>query len=262
MRYSHPIFWGRAVRFCVCVRELSKQIQASPKARHTRCLLLLKKSCLEKLLRFYVRKNARHCSHARAATTSRPGTLVLQPPLRHCISTPGKIRCCSHVCTAAMSCPGTLALQPPLRHCVSTPGKMPGAAAMCAPPPHHAWGHWPCSRRYAAASQLLAKSRRCSHVCAAATSRPETLGRCVLMPLQRCACRCYVTPGDIGAAATAAPLRLNAWKNAWRCSHVRAATTSRPGTSALQPPLCHCTLMPGKMLLRWAKRPVECPALR
>jgi hypothetical protein len=92
--------------------------------------LLFKKSFRKELLRFYTWKNAWHCSRACAATTSCPGTLVLQQPLRCCVSTPGKIRHCSHVCTAAMSHPGILVLQPPLRRCVLTPGKMPGAAAM------------------------------------------------------------------------------------------------------------------------------------
>jgi hypothetical protein len=61
--------------------------------------------------------------------------LVLQP----CV-------CCRHVT------PGTLALQPPLHRCVLTPGKMPGAVAMCAPPPRHTWGYWRCSHRCAATS--------------------------------------------------------------------------------------------------------------
>jgi hypothetical protein len=137
------------VRFCACLRKISKQSQVSPKACHTRCLLLLKKSCLEELLRFYTRQNTWHCSRAHAATTSRPGTSAPQPPLHRCILAPGKIWRCSHVCATATSPPGTSALQPPLRHCISTPGKMPGAAAMCAPPPCHAWGHWHCSRRCA-----------------------------------------------------------------------------------------------------------------
>jgi hypothetical protein len=83
-------------------------------------------------------------------------------------------QCCSHVCATAMSRLGTLALQLPLRRCISTPGKtlalqpcvrrrhvMPGdigplpldaPAAVHAPQPHHAQGHWRCSRRCAAAS--------------------------------------------------------------------------------------------------------------
>ncbi len=194
------------MRFCACVREISKQSQVSPKARHTRRLLLLKKSCHKELLRFYARQNARHCSRARAATTSRPATLALQPPLRCCVLTPGEIRRCSHVCATAMSQPGTLALQLPLRRCVSMPGKSAGAAAMCVPP-CHAWGHWRCSRRCATASQLLEKPRRCSHVYAAATSRPGTSAlqpplcldapAAVCAPLprharghRRCSCRC------------------------------------------------------------------------
>ena len=152
MRNSHPFCFGRAVRFCACMREISKRSQVSPKAHHTRHLLLLKKSCRKELLHFYARQNAQHRSRACAATTSRPGTLALQPPLRRCISAPGKIRRCSHVCATVTSCPGTSALQPPLRHCILMPGKMPGAAAMCAPSPCHAWGHWPCSRCCAAVS--------------------------------------------------------------------------------------------------------------
>jgi hypothetical protein len=193
------------VRFCACVREISKQSQVSPIARHTRRLLLLKKSCHKELLHFYARQNARHCSRARAATTSRPGTSALQPPLRRCIWMPGKIWRCSHVCAAATSRPGTLALQPPLRCCILTPGKMPGAAAMCALQPHHAWGHWRCSRRYAAASQILAKLRCYSHVCAATTSRPGTLA---LQPPLRL---------DAPAAVCAPPPRHA--RGHWRCSH-------------------------------------------
>jgi hypothetical protein len=82
------------------------------------------------------------------------------------------------------------------------------------------------------------------------------------MPLQPCKRRRHIMPGDIGAAAAAAPLHLDAQQNAWRCSHVRAATTSRPGTLALQPPLRHCISTLGKTLLRWAKHPAKRPALR
>jgi hypothetical protein len=190
----------------------------------------------------------------------------LMPRLHRCVSVPGEIRHCSHVCAAAMSRPGTLALQPPLHRCILTPGKMPGAAAMCVQPPHHAWGLWRCSHFCAAASQLLVKPWRCSHVCAAAMSCSGTSSCWVLTPLQPCThCR-HVTPGDIGAAATTAPLRLdarqNARQNARRCSHVRAATMSHPGTLALQPLLRHCVSMPGKMPLCWANLPAKSPALR
>ncbi len=250
------------MRFCACMREISKQSQVSPKACHTRHLLLLKKSCHEELLHFYTRQNTRHCSRARTATTSRPGTLALQPPLRRCVLAPGKIQCCSHVCAAATSRPGTLALQPPLRRCVLMPGKTPGAAAMCAPPPHHAWGHWQCSRCCTTASRLLAKPQCCSHVCTATTSCPGTSGHCILTPLQPCACRRHIMPVDISAAVAAAPLHLDARQNTRRCSHVRAATTSRPETLALQPLLRHCVSMPGKTLLCWAKRPAKRLALR
>jgi hypothetical protein len=60
------------------------------------------------------------------------------------------------------------------------------------------------------------------------------------MPLQLC------------AAATAAPLRLDARRNTQRCSHVRTTITSRPGTLVLQPLLRHCFSTPSKVLLRWA----------
>jgi hypothetical protein len=81
-------------------------------------------------------KNARRCSHVCAAATSRLGTLVLQPLLRHCVSTPGK----------------TLALQPCVPHCNVMPGdigllRLDAPAAMRAPPPCHAQGHWHCSCR-------------------------------------------------------------------------------------------------------------------
>jgi hypothetical protein len=250
------------VRFFACVREISKQSQVSPKARHTRRLLFLNKSCREKLLRFYALQNSRHCSRARATTTSRPGTSALQPPQHHCVSAPGKIWRCSHMCAIATSRPETLALQLPLRRCVSMPGKTPGAAAMCVPLPRHTWRHWRCSHRCAAVSQLLVKPWCCGHVCAAATSSPGTSGRCVLMPLQPCARRRHVMPGDIGAAAAAALLRLDARQNARRCRHVHAATTSRLGTLTLQPLLRHRISTPGKMLLRWAKCLAKRPALR
>jgi hypothetical protein len=58
------------------------------------------------------------------------------------------------------------------------------------------------------------------------------------------------------------PLRLDAQKNARHCSHVRAATTSRPGTLALQSPLRHCISTPIKMLLHWAKYLAKCQELR
>jgi hypothetical protein len=147
------------VRFCACVREISKQSQVSPKARHTRRLLLLKKSCREELLRFYARRNPRHCSRACAATTSRPETSALQPPLCRCVS--------------SLDAWQNLALQP------------------------------------------------CVH-------------------------RRHVTPGVISAAAAAAPLHLDAWQNAWCCSHVCAAAMSRLGTLALQPLLRRCVSTPGE----------------
>ncbi len=64
--------------------------------------------------------------------------------------------------------------------------------------------------------------------------------------LQPCVRRRHVMPGDIGTAAASAPLHLDAWQNARRCSHVCAATTSGLGTLVLQPPLRRCVLTPGK----------------
>jgi hypothetical protein len=86
-------------------------------------------------------QNARRCSHVCAVATSNLGTLALQPPLRHCISTPDK----------------TLALQPCVRHRHVTPGdigplRLDAPAAVCPPPPRHARGHWLCSHCCAAAS--------------------------------------------------------------------------------------------------------------
>ncbi len=86
-------------------------------------------------------QNARHCSHVCAAATSCLGTLALQPPLRHCVSTPGK----------------TSALQPCVCRRHITPRdigllRLDAPAAMRALPPCHAWGHRRCSRCCAAAS--------------------------------------------------------------------------------------------------------------
>ncbi len=64
--------------------------------------------------------------------------------------------------------------------------------------------------------------------------------------LQSCVHRRHVTPRDIGAAAAAAPLRLDTWQNARCCSHVSIAAMSRLGTLALQLLLRHCILTPGK----------------
>jgi hypothetical protein len=64
--------------------------------------------------------------------------------------------------------------------------------------------------------------------------------------LQPCVRHHHVTPGDIGAAAAAVPLHLNTWQNALRCSHVCAAARSRLGTLALQRPLHRCVLTPSK----------------
>jgi hypothetical protein len=150
------------VRFCACVREISKQSQVSPKAHHNRRILLLKKSCHKELLCFYAQQNARHCSRACAATTSCPGTSALQPPLHRCVSKPGKLWRCSHVCAAATSRPVTSALQPLLRRCVLMPDKCPALQ--------------PCVRRcHVTPGDLLAKPWCCSHVCAAATSHPGLL---------------------------------------------------------------------------------------
>jgi hypothetical protein len=50
--------------------------------------------------------------------------------------------------------------------------------------------------------------RRCSHHCAAAS---QCLAKC--SALQPCVHRCHVMPGDIDAAAAAAPLHLDSWQN-------------------------------------------------
>ncbi len=84
---------------------------------------------------------------------------------------------------------------------------------------------------------------------AATTAAPLHLGTWQNLALQPCVCRCHVMPGDIGAAAAAALLGLNAWQNARHCSHVCAAATSRLGTLVLQPPLRRCILTPGKTLV-------------
>ncbi len=86
-------------------------------------------------------QNAQRCSHVCAAATSCLGTLVLQPLLRRCISTPGE----------------TPALQPCVCCCHVTPGdtkllRLDAPAAVRAPPPCHAWGHWRCSCHCAAVS--------------------------------------------------------------------------------------------------------------
>jgi hypothetical protein len=107
--------------------------------------------------------------------------------------------------------------------CASTPGKTPGTAAVRAPPPPHARGHWRCNRRCAAASRHLEN-----------------------LVLQPCVCHRHVTPRDISAAAAAVPLHLDAWQNARHCSHVYAPATSRLGTLVLQLPLRHCVLTPDK----------------
>jgi hypothetical protein len=81
---------------------------------------------------------------------------------------------------------------------------------------------------------------------AVTTAAPLRLGAWQNPALQPCVRRRHVTPGDIGAAAAAAPLHLDAWQNARCCSHVCAATMSRLGTLALQPPLCCCVSTPEK----------------
>ncbi len=133
-------------------------------------------------LRFDTWQNARRCSHVCAAATSCLGTLALQLPLRRCILTPGK----------------TLVLQPCVRRRHITPGdigplRLDTPAAVCALLPCHARGHW-----------------RCSHHCAAASWCPSKR-----LALQPCACRHHITPGDIGAAAAAVPLCLDARQNAF-----------------------------------------------
>ncbi len=69
----------------------------------------------------------------------------------------------------------------------------------------------------------------------ATAAAPLRLGAWQNLALQPCVrCR-HVMPRDIGAAAATAPLRLDAWQKARCCSHVCAAATSRLGTLALQP---------------------------
>ncbi len=83
---------------------------------------------------------------------------------------------------------------------------------------------------------------------AATATVPLRLGAWQNPALQPCVRRHHVMPGNIGAAATTALVHLNAWKNTRRCSHVCTAATSRLGTLALQPPLRHRVLTPGKTL--------------
>jgi hypothetical protein len=133
-------------------------------------------------LRLDAWQNAWCCSHVCAAATSRLGMLALQPPLHHCVSAPGK----------------TPALQPCVRRRHVTPGDigllhLDAPAAVRAPLPHLARGHWRYSRRCAAASWHPAK-------CPA---------------LQPCARRHHIMPGDIGAAAATAPLCLDTQQNAF-----------------------------------------------
>ncbi len=92
-------------------------------------------------LRLDAWQNAWRCSHVCATATSHLGTLALQLPLRRCVSTPSE----------------TPALQPCVRHRHVTPGdigllRLDAPAAVRAPPPRHARGHWRCSCRCAAAS--------------------------------------------------------------------------------------------------------------
>ncbi len=81
---------------------------------------------------------------------------------------------------------------------------------------------------------------------AATAAAPLHLGAWQNPALQPCVRRHHVMPGYIGATVAAAPLHLDAWQHARRCSHVCAATTSRLGTLALQPPLRRCFSTPGK----------------
>jgi hypothetical protein len=92
-------------------------------------------------LRLDAWQNARRCSHVCTAATSRLGTLALQPPLRRCVLTPGK----------------TPVLQPCVRRRHVMPGdirplRLDTSAAVRALLPHHARGHWRCSRCCATAS--------------------------------------------------------------------------------------------------------------
>ncbi len=97
----------------------------------------------------------------------------------------------------------------------------------------------------------LQRCTRCHHLTpgdigAATAAAPLRLGAWQNPALQPCVHRHHITPGDIGAAAAAVLLHLDAWRIARCCSHVCTATTSRLGTLALQPPLCRCVSTPGK----------------
>ncbi len=86
-------------------------------------------------------QNSWRCNHVCTATTSHLGTLELQLSLSHCVSTPSN----------------TPVLQPCVRRRHVTSGdigllRLDAPAAVCAPPPRHARGHWRCSRRCTAAS--------------------------------------------------------------------------------------------------------------
>ncbi len=97
----------------------------------------------------------------------------------------------------------------------------------------------PCARRHHLTPRDIGS---------ATAAAPLRLGAWQNPVLQPCVRRHHITPGDISAAAAAAPLCLNTWQNTRHCSHVCAATTSRMGTLALQPLLCHCVLTSGKTL--------------
>ncbi len=123
MRNSHSNCFGRAVRFCACMREISKQSQVSPKAATPGAF----------------------CSSRRAAAKS------------CCTSTPGKMP--STAAVHALPPPHAQGHWRCNRRCAAASRRLAksGAAAMCAPPPCHTRGHWHCSCHCAAGSQCLAK---------------------------------------------------------------------------------------------------------
>ncbi len=157
MRNSHPNFFGRAVRFCACMREISKRIQVSPKS-------------LPHQVPFAPQEELPQRAAALLRLEKRPALQLCARP--------------HHL----------------------TPGDI-GAATTAAPLHLDAWQNL-----------VLQLCVRCRHV----------------------------MPRDIGAAAAAAPLHLDAWQNIRRRSDVCAATTSRLGTLALQLPLHRCVSTPGK----------------
>jgi hypothetical protein len=128
----------------------------------------------------------------------------LQPCARRNHLAPGNIGAATATAPLHINAWQNPALQPCVHCCHVTPGDI-GAAAAAAPLHLEAWQN----------------TRRCSHVCAAATSRLGTLVlqpplcRLVLTPgktpaLQPCVRRCHVMPGDIGPLCLDTPAAVRA----------------------------------------------------